>query len=97
MARCGCGSSLCACVIQAGDDSTRVEGTGSATNPYKIYATFAELTVADSSTIDMTITGDGSEGAPYVLSATVKTTMVSQVFTANGTWNKPEVCGGIRV
>lgn len=72
MARCGCGSSACNCVIQAGSGTT-VSGQGTPAAPYIVSATDQGLTtVADTPTVDMSISGDGEAGDPYVISGVVK-------------------------
>lgn len=58
MAKCGCSGSVCNCVVQAGDGIT-VTGAGTAANPYIVAADPADVvTVADTSTVDMTKTGN---------------------------------------
>jgi hypothetical protein len=70
MARCGCSGSSCSCIIQSGTGVV-VSGSGTAGNPYIISANTGSLTIADSPTVDLTLTGDGSPGTPYELSADV--------------------------
>lgn len=58
MASCGCTSSVCNCIVQAGDGVT-VTGAGSAANPYVVSADPADVvTVADTNTVNMTKTGN---------------------------------------
>lgn len=58
MAKCGCTSSVCNCVVQAGDGVT-VTGAGTAANPYVIAADQADaVTVEDTTSVDMTKTGN---------------------------------------
>lgn len=52
-----------------GSGAITVTGAGSQSNPY-IVSGGLNLSVADTSTVDMTISGDGSIGTPYVLSGT---------------------------
>lgn len=61
MARCGCGTDRCSCVIVAGD-GIQVDGAGSPSNPIVITAKPAPLVVADSSCI--TLSGLGTTAAP---------------------------------
>jgi microcystin-dependent protein len=68
MARCGCASNVCTCTIQGGA-GVQVSGTGTQTDPYILGATPTVLTVADSVSVDLTLTGQGSAQAPYVLRA----------------------------
>lgn len=65
MPRC-CGGSSCACVIQAGPHTT-VVGTGHPSDPFVITAD-VDLEVLDTSTIDLTLTGPGSDLNPWVIS-----------------------------
>lgn len=67
MARCGCTGATCSCIIK-GSGGVTVTGAGSVANPYTISSTL-NLSVSDTSTIDLTVTGDGSVGTPYLLSA----------------------------
>lgn len=58
MAKCGCTSSVCNCVVQAGDGVT-VTGAGTAANPYVVAADPADVvTVADTNTVNMTKAGN---------------------------------------
>jgi hypothetical protein len=68
MARCGCSSGSCSCLVVAGDGIT-VTGAGSQSNPFVITGT--AVTVSDSATVDMTVSGSGTVASPYVLSASV--------------------------
>ena len=70
MRRCGCGSDTCTCVVEGGVNAT-VSGTGTKSSPYRVNVTPALVTVTDTSTLDMAITGDGSQGTPYVISGSV--------------------------
>lgn len=72
MARCGCSSSNCACVLEDGANTT-VTGDGSAATPYQVNvaSTGTFLEIDDSSTIDLALAGDGTAGNPYVISASV--------------------------
>lgn len=70
MARCGCSGSACGCKIVAGH-GVEVRGTGSNDNPYIIDAYPLSITVQDSSTIDLTLTGTGVTGDPFVISADI--------------------------
>lgn len=72
MARCGCASALCTCTIVGDGDNVDVSGLGSASNPYTIAVTPAKVTVANTGTINMGVTGDGSVAHPYVVSANAK-------------------------
>lgn len=87
MARCGtCGSNSCACVIQAGTGIT-VTGAGTLANPYIVTATGGGgagsiVTVGDTPTIDLSISGDGSVGTPYVITGALVTEGVQDLVGA---------------
>lgn len=72
MARCGCASSSCSCLI-TGSGGVVVTGSGSAENPYVING--SNFGVTDSPTIDMTLSGDGTLGNPYRISAAAHLTL----------------------
>lgn len=84
MAKCGCQSTSCNCVIQAGPGAT-VTGTGSQANPYIIGAAdTGNVIVHDTPTVDMSIAGDGSTGTPFDISGVVKLSAESgNLITAN--------------
>lgn len=69
--RCGC-SSQCSCAVQGDGATTTVSGTGSAANPYVVSATGGQITATDTTTVDHTLTGNGTPATPYNLSSTVK-------------------------
>lgn len=77
MARCGCASSTCNCVVEAGAN-VAVTGSGSALDPYVIAASGGGgggstlVQVTDSPTIDLSLTGDGSLATPYNIAAAIK-------------------------
>lgn len=68
MARCGCASNVCTCTIQGGT-GVQVSGTGTPTDPYILGAQPSVITVADSASVDLTLTGNGTVDAPYLLRA----------------------------
>src|SRR4051794_15515180 len=72
MARCGCASNVCTCTITGGA-GVQVSGTGTPTDPYVLAAQPTVLKVADSTSVDLTLTGNGSSAAPYVLRADLAT------------------------
>lgn len=67
--RCTC-DGLCSCQI-VGGEGIDVTGSGSATDPYRVDSTASggNLTVQDTGTVDLTLSGDGSRKTPYHLSA----------------------------
>jgi hypothetical protein len=70
---CGCGGNAaleCNCVLVPGTNTT-ITGTGNPEDPYVITAGTAALTVTDTSTVDLTLTGNGSAGTPYNVSGAV--------------------------
>ncbi|MEU2487034.1 hypothetical protein ABZ593_20800 [Streptomyces sp. NPDC012617] len=72
MAAC-CGVPRCSCSVIAGPGVT-VDGNGSPGAPYVISSESGEptaLTVTDSSTVDLTLTGDGTAASPYDVTAAV--------------------------
>ena len=68
MAKCGCSGDACGCSLVAGSRIT-ITGTGAAQNPFRISADPMRLQVADSDTISMTLTGEGTVSSPYVMDA----------------------------
>jgi len=74
MARCDCSGGGCSCSIAEGD-GIRVTGSGEASNPYTITALRqpieGQLAVADTATLNLTLTGDGMVGEPYTISGEV--------------------------
>lgn len=64
MARCGCSGSSCGCKIVAGKNSS-VRGSGTLNNPYAVDALPLSFTAEVSTTVDLTVTGDGSAGSPW--------------------------------
>lgn len=66
--RCGCGSSVCSCLLQQGDGIT-ITGTGSPSNPYVITAVGGDtITVTDTPSVDLTLTGLGVLSADVIIS-----------------------------
>lgn len=70
MARCGCSGGSCGCKVVAGH-GVQVRGTGTADNPYAIDAFPLSITVQDSSSIDLTLTGSGTPSDPFIISGEV--------------------------
>ena len=68
--KCGCQGDSCSCKIVAGR-GTRIQGSGNLNNPYVIDSYPMALIVQDSSTVDLTLDGTGTEGDPWVVSAEV--------------------------
>lgn len=72
MARCGC-AEQCNCVVLSGNGII-VSGSGTSESPYIIInngPAGSSIAVSDTSSIDMSITGDGSGGNPYTISGVV--------------------------
>lgn len=72
MARCGCASGTCSCLVTAGDGVT-VSGVGSQSNPYVITGPFFQA--GNTATADVVLTGDGSPANPYRLIVNVHLTL----------------------
>jgi hypothetical protein len=75
MARCDCGGTgQCSCSFIEGD-GIRITGSGTATNPYEITALGLPITgqvaVADTASLNLTLTGEGIVGEPYTISGEV--------------------------
>lgn len=68
MARCGCAGQSCGCLVIAGTGAV-VTGAGTAQDPYVVSLQGSRLSVIDSPTIDLTLTGTGDSISPYVLRA----------------------------
>ena len=60
MARCGC-NSTCSCVVSGGD-GINVVGNGQPGNPYVVSATGTSLEVEDSTSLDLEVSGDPTDG-----------------------------------
>lgn len=74
MGRCDCAKGRCQCGLVAGD-GIEITGTGETSSPYTITALAQPLTgqvaVADTATLNLTLTGQGTVGEPYTLSGEV--------------------------
>jgi hypothetical protein len=81
MARCGCQSAQCSCVLTAGSGVT-VTGGGNADDPYVISANAGALTVADTDTVDLNLTGTGTGSDPYQLTGNVNVAPAPNLLTA---------------
>lgn len=66
MAKCGCSGNSCSCKIVAGR-GTRVTGSGNLNNPYTIDAFPMSLTVQDTPSINLTLTGTGLLSDPWTI------------------------------
>lgn len=83
MARCGnCGGS-CGCQVIAGQ-SAIVRGTGSATDPYRVDLIPLALVVQNSGTVELELTGSGTEEDPFVITANLTGTEI------DGKWSQWE-------
>lgn len=96
-----CGSSTCSCVITAGSN-IRVEGSGTVADPIVITAEFPDsiLTVRDSNTVTLRLTGDTESGLVLQADSALKVTDLKDispsagvpatgqtlVYQADGTW-----------
>lgn len=70
---CGCsGSTGCSCYIIAGNNKVSVTGSGSQADPIVITPTDTALIVVDSATIDLELGGDGIQGNPWSITASLK-------------------------
>jgi len=72
MARCGCSNQTCSCKVIPGDN-IKITGVGTTAAPYKVSGIPTVLTVRDSVSIDMVLTGEGTEDSPYLLGADLAT------------------------
>lgn len=83
--RCGNGPAACACVVE-GNDGIAVTGDGTPETPYLVglgEALATSLDVVDTATVDLALTGDGTSGNPFELTADVNDGTV--VPESNGT------------
>lgn len=67
IARCGCSATACGCVIQALNGNTSVTGKGTVSNPYIVGFDGGNLGITDTSTLNLTLTGNGKAATPYNL------------------------------
>lgn len=79
MAHCGCAGATCGCLLVAGE-GIAIEGVGSSGFPFTISATAIldisnHLTVTDTDTVNLTLSGDGTVALPFILSADATLTM----------------------
>jgi hypothetical protein len=84
MARCGCSGASCSCFI-IGQGGVTVTGAGSQSNQYVISSDI-NVDVLDTSTVNMSKTGDGSPANPWTFSsvATVTLDQLTDVDTVGG-------------
>ena len=68
--KCGCAGGSCGCKVIAGR-GTKVHGTGAQNNPIVIDAYPMSLSVTDTTTVDMHLTGTGSTSDPWIISADI--------------------------
>ena len=68
--KCGCSGNSCSCKVIAGR-GVKVRGTGAQNNPIVIDAFPLSLSVQDSTSVDMTLTGTGTQADPWIISANV--------------------------
>lgn len=85
MARgCGCAGSTCGCKI-TDSESTSITGTGTQQNPFQVHLKAinigANLQIADTDTLDLTLLGSGSTTDPYILSGVAKEAETEDDFT----------------
>jgi hypothetical protein len=89
MAKGCCDQTTCSCLI-VGGDGIAVSGSGTLTNPYVITADlpdFAQsLTVRDTTSVNLTLTGSGQVEDPFVLqaNATLRLTALADVDDPEG-------------
>ena len=73
MARCGCSSGSCSCLTVSGSGGVTVAGVGSQANPFVING--PSITVGNTSTTDLVLTGTGTAVDPYRITANVHLTL----------------------
>lgn len=89
MAICRCKNNRCTCLITGGF-GIDVSGNGTERNPYVAQALAWSLTGSEGETADVTVTGTGVVGDPYVVTITTDgQTFTRTLFNANGTWVNP--------
>lgn len=81
MANCGCKGSTCSCRVVAGSN-VKITGIGDANRPIRIDALPLSLSPQNSSTIDIFLTGSGSQEDPWVARAELSALALS------GKWSK---------
>lgn len=74
MARCGC-NSICNCAVIPCEDTSglpvEIKGNGQPGTPYQICVSPPAIQVTDSNTVDLAISGTGSQADPYDITAGV--------------------------
>lgn len=68
----GCGGQNCACKIVSGT-RTRVSGNGNTNNPYVVDAYPVSLVVSNTGTVELTLSGAGTDADPWVVTADLAT------------------------
>lgn len=68
--KCGCAGNSCSCKVIAGRGA-KVRGTGAQNNPIVIDALPMSLAVQNSPTVNMVLTGTGSQADPWSITAHV--------------------------
>jgi hypothetical protein len=74
MPNCGCAGNVCSCLIVSGT-GIQISGTGTSANPYIVNSTSSSITgmlrVSDTPSLDMSMSGVGSDADPYNISGVV--------------------------
>jgi hypothetical protein len=85
MARCGCASGSCSCLV-TGAGGITVSGAGSQDNPFVVNGPV--FTVGNSATADLVLTGSGTTGDPYRIVCNVHLTLdqLTDVTSPNPTF-----------
>lgn len=86
---CPCQSQKCVCYVE-GEGGLSFDGNGTGRLPYRPAWVKQTLEAQDSDQANITITGAGTSGSPYVVSiATLGGAVIQTVYESDGTFVKP--------